>query len=316
MEVSVIVRGQERANVLQEHGVKPYLIGSLDDTEAVTKAASEHDIVFNTASGFHTNGARALIIGLGQRKKVTGKEVYYFHTTGTSNIGDKPITKDYYEPRILSDKDDLYTYLKGREAKEVYAQRTTDIVSIETGLEHGVKTYLIMSPTIYGTGTGLFNRTSSQLPSLIRTAIKHGKVDLLGDGTGVWDQIHISDLVTLYELLLARVLANENIPSGKEGIYFSEAGDFTWRELSEGLAAELYKQGVLPTAEVNSLPLQEFADLYSGGDAQYSELGFASNSRSRAELSRELGWKPARTRGDFKKSFAEEVSWIVAQLKK
>jgi len=106
-----------------------------------------------------------------------------------------------------------------------------------------------------------------------------------------------------------------NVPSGKEGIYFSETGDFTWRELSEGLAAEFHKQGVLPTAEVNSLTLQEFADVYSGGNTQHSELGFASNSRSRAELSRELGWKPIRTRGDFKKSFAEEVSLIAAKSK-
>jgi len=295
--------------------VKPYLVSSLDESEALTKAASEHDIVFNTASGFHTGGARALIIGLGQRKKATGKDVYYFHTTGTSNISDKPITREYLEPRIFSDKDDLYTYLKGREAKEVYAQRTTDLVSIDTGLEHGVKTYLIMSPTIYGIGTGLFNRISIQIPNLIRGAIKRGKVDLLGDGTGVWDQVHIADLVTLYELLLAKVLAGEAIPYGKEGIYFSETGDFTWRELSEGLAAELHRQGVLPTPEVNSLSLQEFADVYRGGNVQYTELGFASNSRSRAELSRELGWKPARTRGDFKKGFAEEVSFIIANPK-
>jgi len=43
------------------------------------------------------------------------------------------------------------------------------------------------------------------------------------------------------------------------------------------------------------------------------ELGFASNSRSRAELSRELGWKPVRTRGDFRESFREEVEVIVAE---
>ena len=313
MEISAIVRGEDRAKVLKELGVKPYLISSLDDSEAVAKAASEHDIVFNTASGFHTEGARALVIGLGQRKKATGRDVYYFHTTGTSNIGDKPITKTYYEPRILSDKDDLYTYLKGREAKEIYSQRTTDIVSIDTGLEHGVKTYLIMSPTIYGIGTGLFNRVSAQIPGLIRLAIQRGKVDVLGDGAGVWDQVHIADLVNLYELLLAKVLAGDNVPSGKEGIYFSETGDLTWRELSEGLAAELHKQGVLPTAEVNSLTLQEFANVYGGGNTQHIELGFASNSRSRAELSRELGWKPTRTRGDFKKSFAAEILLLLAQ---
>jgi hypothetical protein len=75
-------------------------------------------------------------------------------------MADKPHTKEYYESRILTDKDDLYTYLKRREAMDPYAQRTTDLVAIETGLEVGVKTYLIMSPTIYDTGSGLFNRSS------------------------------------------------------------------------------------------------------------------------------------------------------------
>lgn len=127
----------------------------------------------------------------------------------------KPISKDYYEPRILSDKDDLYTYLKMREDRETYPQRTADIVAIETGLEEYVKTYLIMSPTIYGLGTGLFNKTSIQLPTIIRTAIKKGHVDVVGEGTGVWDAVLIQDLVLLYELLLAKVLSGDDVPSGK-----------------------------------------------------------------------------------------------------
>jgi hypothetical protein len=197
-------------------------------------------------------------------------------TTGTSNLGDKPLSKEYYEPRILSDKDDLYTYLKTREALDPYPQRTTDLVAIETGLEVGVATYLIMSPTIYGAGSGLFNRVSIQLPTIIRTAIRSGHVSVIGPGNGVWDAVHIADLTLLYELLLAKVLAGDDVPSGRQGIFFSETGDFTFLELSQGLADELFKQDVLPTRQVRHLPLQEAADLWSGGNMQYSELGYAS----------------------------------------
>jgi nucleoside-diphosphate-sugar epimerase len=307
------VRGEEKAKVLAEHGVKPILFTSLDDSAALTAAASQHDIVINTASGFHTGAAKALILGLGQRKRDTGNDVYFIHTTGTSNIGDKPITKEYYEPRILSDKDDLYSYLKKREAAEQYSQRTTDLVSVDTGLEEQVKTYLIMSPTIYGLGSGLFNKNSIQLPTLIRTAIKRGQVEVIAPGNGVWDAVHIADLVTLYEVILSKVLEGTPIPSGKKGIYFSETGDYTWRSMAEGLAAELHRQGVLKTAEVKDVSLKEGAELWSGGNMQLGELGFASNSRSRAELSRELGWKPVRTRGDFRESFREEVEVVVAE---
>jgi hypothetical protein len=40
-------------------------------------------VVIHTASGFHTRAAKALVLGLRQRKKVTGQEVYYFHVSQT-----------------------------------------------------------------------------------------------------------------------------------------------------------------------------------------------------------------------------------------
>jgi nucleoside-diphosphate-sugar epimerase len=139
-----------------------------------------------------------------------------------------------------------------------------------------VKTYLIMSPTIYGLGTGLFHKTSIQLPTIIRTAIKKGCVDVVGDGTGAWDAVHIQDLTLLYELLLAKVLNGDDVPSGKQGIFFSETGDYTWMQLAEGLANELHNQGILKTTQVEHLSLQEAAQQWGNGSSQYVELGFAS----------------------------------------
>lgn len=186
------------------------------------------------------------------------------------------MTKEYIEPRILSDKDDLYTYLKTREALEPFLQRTTDMVCIDTGLEVGVPTYLIMSPTIYGTGSGIFNRAAFQLPAIIRTAIKSGVVAVNGPGNGAWDSVHIADLALLYELLLVKVLAGDDVPSGKQGIFFSETGDYTWLQLSQGLADQLFYQGLLKSNEVKHLSLNEAAALWSRGNLQYSELCFAS----------------------------------------
>jgi nucleoside-diphosphate-sugar epimerase len=139
-----------------------------------------------------------------------------------------------------------------------------------------VKTYLIMPPTIYGIGTGLFHKTSIQLPMIIRTAIKKGHVDVVGDGTGAWDAVHIQDLTLLYELLLAKVLNGNDVPSGKQGIFFSETGDYTWMQLAEGLTNELYNQGILKTTQVEHLSLQEAAQQWGNGSSQYAELGFAS----------------------------------------
>lgn len=70
---------------------------------------------------------------------------------------------------------------------EPYAQRTTDLVVVETGKKVGVKTYILMSPTIYGFGTGLFNDQSIQIPQLIRNAIKNRYSEVVGYGEGEWD---------------------------------------------------------------------------------------------------------------------------------
>jgi len=43
-------------------------------------------VVINTASGFHKGAAKALVLGLGQRRKATGQEVHYFHVSGTPNL--------------------------------------------------------------------------------------------------------------------------------------------------------------------------------------------------------------------------------------
>lgn len=97
LDISVLVRGEEKGKILAEQGVKPIYFKDLDDSEALIKAASEHDskfnfrlqipsgtnfmylVVINTASGFHSGAARALVLGLGERKKVTGKDVFFFH---------------------------------------------------------------------------------------------------------------------------------------------------------------------------------------------------------------------------------------------
>ena len=52
-----------------------------------------------------------------------------------------------------------------------------------------------------------------------------------------------------------------------------------------------------------------FANLYECFDHTYHAL----SSRSRADLSRKLGWKPTRTRGDFFESFKEEVKTVAAE---
>jgi nucleoside-diphosphate-sugar epimerase len=138
-----------------------------------------------------------------------------------------PITKTYAESRTFGDKDsDIYEYLK-RESIEAYSQSTTDLVVVETGKKEGVSMMIIMSPTIYGVGSGKFDHLTIQYPPQIKAALAGGKPEYVGDGASVLDYVHIQDLVQLYELvLLDWVQGRKAIPNGERGIISSASGSF------------------------------------------------------------------------------------------
>lgn len=152
----------------------------------------------NTTIGYHPASAAAIVHGLAKRKQATGRDVWLIHTSGTSNLGDQPITGAFIESeseRVFDDsKDDIYSYEKMRNAKQQYGQRDAELCVIDTGLQTGVKTLIIMSPTIFGAGTGLFNKSSIQVPGYVKAALKNMQSVIIGEGLGIWDRVHIEDL--------------------------------------------------------------------------------------------------------------------------
>lgn len=59
-----------------------------------------------------------------------------------------------------------------------------------------------MSPLIFGLGTGYFSKLSIQVPSMIRSTIKAQQVEIIADGKGTWDHVHVEDLAMLYEIFV------------------------------------------------------------------------------------------------------------------
>jgi len=73
--------------------------------------------------------------------------------------------------------------------------------------------------------------------------------------------------------------------------------------------------GVIKQAE--PLPSHEESEGKKFTDVhKLAELAFASNSRTRADLSRELGWQPKKTTDDLKKYIYDEVNYILSNEKK
>jgi nucleoside-diphosphate-sugar epimerase len=321
--ISCLVRRQEQADLLSStYGsrVNPILFKDLDDSETIIKVASEHDIAINTTLGFHPESARSIVLGLEKRKAATGKDVFMLHTSGTSNLADQPISKAYLEKdaeRIFSDREDIYSYEHARNATTPYAQRTSELGVIDQGLQSGVKTLVIMSPLIYGLGTGLGNKFTIQVPLYVKTTLSFGHGVVIGDGKGVWDHVHVVDLARLYELVVVRMIeGGRGLPFGKQGIIFSAAGRHSWAQVAKEVAQAAYDAGAIKSAEVKSVTLAEGAKALTGGNEVVAELGLSSNSRTRADFAQSLGWKPEKTEEDFRKHFREEVDAIIEQQKK
>lgn len=210
--ITILIRDDSRAEAFANAfgtRVQPVVYEGLDDIEKTETVASQHDVVISMTLGFHAASAQALLRGLAQRKAATGRDVYMVHLSGASNLAEQPVTQAYVEDRELDDvADDIYAYERMREELRPYHQRTTELEAIDKGLKLGVKTLVMMPPLIYGKGTGLFNRSSVQIPVYVEAALQYGKGVVVGDGEGQIDHVHVRDLAALYELVVREILDN------------------------------------------------------------------------------------------------------------
>jgi nucleoside-diphosphate-sugar epimerase len=311
--ISILLRdedGSRSATLTKAYGnrVIPIPFADQDDLEHVTEIAAQHDIAINTTMGFHPTFGAALVRGLAQRKAHTSLPPFMIHTSGTTNVADRPLTGIANPDREFDDAAGAATYEWETEENQrvPYGQRTAELGVINAGLETGVRTLVIMSPMIYGIGTGLFNQHSMQIPRITRSVLQHGKGFVLGTGAGVWDNVHIADLGELYTLVLVKYLDQDpQVPTGKEGIIFSGSRRHTWREVSQHVADEAYAKGKISSPAIQELSNAQIGDLF--GDAARVELGLASNSKTVASVARRLGWQPRHGDESWKRGFGEEL---------
>ncbi|KAF9892997.1 hypothetical protein FE257_012408 [Aspergillus nanangensis] len=309
--VSALVRSEAQAATIRSlSDVVPIVIHDFDALDELQEIAQQFDVIIHAGAGWHTASARAFLRGLAVRRANGGQTPHYIQISGTSNLSDRPHSAAFIEDRIFSDKEDIYTYEKAREANEVYYQRTTDIAVVETGEDLNIPTYIIMAPTIFGVSKGEFNRFSVQLPAIIADALKTRQVKVIGEGRTVWTHVHVDDIADLFVIMLQHIANGREMPSGRRGIYFCESGEHTHREMAQRLADAGVQLDLFPSAEIKSVAVHEAAEAWAGGNSARVELSFGANSRCKAVLARELGWTP-QNEGKWVSTFATELKEFV-----
>ncbi|KAL2760991.1 hypothetical protein ACRALDRAFT_1045858 [Sodiomyces alcalophilus JCM 7366] len=282
--ITALARRQDQVDLLEKHGVQARTFNGLDDAQQLRSIASEFDIVIHCATGSHTGSAEALVLGLGDAKANTGRQTYYIHTTGTSNFAyglSSDSSSPHAQTNTISDKDDVYGEEVKLNAESAYEQRTTDLVVIHTAEKTGVMAYLLMPPTIYGKGLGLFKTVSYQVPIVVRNAIAAGHPTYIGDGSGSLGKVHVDDVVTQYEIILSKILDGHGaeIPSGRKGIYFASTGSYTWKDVNELVGQVGVRLKALESATPVSISLEEAVEKWPhGANAEFVKRNFSARN--------------------------------------
>ena len=259
-QVTGLVRSAEKADAVRAFGIEP-LIGTLDDTQVLSRAAQAADLVINAASADHEVAVIALLDAL------AGSGKPFIHTSGSSIIGTR--SRGERSDAVL-DEDTPFTPSPARAARVALNE------FILSYRDKGCRSVIICPGLIYGIGHGA-GRHSVQVPLLINLAKKRGNAAHAGPGENIWSNVHIDDLVPLY------ALAIDKAPAG--AFYFVANGENSMREACFAINRMLGRAGP-PSA----MSMQEAAAEWGEGT---TEDTMASNSRIRANRARrELDWQP------------------------
>lgn len=325
IKVTALVRGPDRAAALTaRYGadrVNPVLFKDFEDLAFLEAQAAQHDVVVNAGTGFHPPSAEALVKGLaaGREGRKDDSAAWMVHTSGCSNISDKPVTGASRPDTewLDSDAEGVYNWEKAENKKEWYPQRASELAVLDSSLatEGKVHAVSLQIPNMCGTGEGMFQRASLMIPIMMGYVLSKGYGFAAGDGTGVIDWVHISDVAALYVLIVRKIAEDggKDVPRGKKGILFPTVGRTLMKDIAQGCVDVAFESGALPLPqgpkekEVRMVDLEEAATTTAGNMA-IAEMGWAGHRLTKGTVARDvLGWKPKFGEEAWRQDFLDEL---------
>ncbi|CAE6480471.1 unnamed protein product [Rhizoctonia solani] len=295
---TALARKDEDIQALEKIGVKG-IKGTFLDIEKIEHESRDADVVINAADADDMGLVKAITKGL-KSKKERG---IFIQTSGTGLLNNN------YNGELRPEDSKIWNDNDINDIASIPPEAHHRDVDVEIFGAHergDVDAYIIAPSCIYGVGDGPVKRISQQIPVVINTSIKHKQAVYVGKGTNVWGNVHINDLVKLYELVLQHALS---VREGKTprppkfaNFYFGTAGEHAWGDIAKQLGLLLHKKGKADTPEARSITADEM-----------KWPAVATNSRSVAERSRSLGWNP--TAKSVHETLEEDLDALLATLK-
>ncbi|KAF2649883.1 hypothetical protein K491DRAFT_609882 [Lophiostoma macrostomum CBS 122681] len=294
-----------QVNALLEQGVNVIQLNLLDET-AVSQVILQHniDIVIQTASSIDPSLSLPLISALALKKQNTGVETYFIHTSGLSAF----YPRTGWTEERMKDTDAIFEIEKG--LADTFPIRNTDVTISEYAQKKRVTSYILVPSTVYGKGSGVWNRLSVVMPNYISGAISQGAVYKFAKNTKV-SGVHISDLTSLYALIIKRILHSDPPASGTKGYYFALAHDLIWWEVLDNLAASMKARGLVKDTRLKVWPSDQVAAEAMGVPEMFVQPLWNSGENLVSDNRGRLGWKPMWDKERFLKDIDDEVDAVL-----
>ncbi|OSC98270.1 NAD(P)-binding protein [Trametes coccinea BRFM310] len=312
-EISTLVRDPSKAKILEEKfGVKT-VVGSFADEDKLSALAENAHIIIHTAdSADNVEALTAILRGMKARHEKTGDIPHLIHTSGAG----------VFIQEAREDGSSVQKYSDG-DAAQINAlpptafHRNVELLVIdadETGKY--ARTHIVTPTFVYGLGhgplfdAGVANPLTMAVGFFVRAALKRGTVGIKNGGRGIWQNVHIDDLVNLYIGMLDAILSDpEKVSHGREGYFIAENGSSTIGEVAQSIAEGLFALGRVSTSGLVPYAPGEAAQ-YFGGES-FSNLLLSDARCEGVRARREFGWAPKHTTQELLEGLKSEVKEYV-----
>lgn len=182
------------------------------------------------ASSSHVKSVQAIHRGLLSKLERGKKPPYWIQISGGAAVVSTEVANRNWEPGTGSDNvwDDLDGIAAIKSIIRSNPTRAVDnyMMSVAQSSSY-IKTAVIYPPIIYGSGRGLVNQRSVQIPDLVEASLKRRRAFTLGPGVNRWGNIHIRDLSEMILRLIEKAVERhtDNNVWGQDGIYLTGVGE-------------------------------------------------------------------------------------------
>ncbi|SET75719.1 NAD-dependent epimerase/dehydratase family protein [Stigmatella erecta] len=262
LSVVGIVRRAADGERVAARGIEP-VVGGLEDGALLARLAREADVTINTADSDHRGAIEALVGAL----KGTGKTLV--HTSGSSIVADEALGE---ASGRAFEESTPFTPVPLKRSRVAIDQLVRD------SAREGIRSIVVCPTMIYGSGLGV-KRDSVQVPVLIQESLRRQAGVHLGAGLNVWSNVHIEDLVELYQLVIDKAEPGS--------FFFAENGEAALKDIATAISRMQGWEG--------KTFRWELPDAIQALGEDMAKYALASNSRVRAVEGKKLGWRPRHT---------------------